>query len=169
MLKENRTQTLIKVGTEEASIRFDAQHTSQDDASYDDDMSDADEEDIEVVPDKVDDSQIEGLKPAEADTVIDKEVPKATNKEDGGQTLKSTDKKPVQKDKYPKDHISIHCIQRAGTVLLMNSFGMLKEEQKMSDIYFHTDVTLVDGTTLQGGEWPSIPWYPHTPETGAAI
>ena len=40
-LKENRTQTLIKVGTEEASIRFDA-HTSQDEASYDGNISDAD-------------------------------------------------------------------------------------------------------------------------------
>ena len=38
----------------------------------------------------------------------------------------------------------------------------------MSDIYFHTDVTLVDGLTLQGGEWPSVPWYPDTPEPGAA-
>ena len=96
MLKENRTQTLIKVGTEEASTCFDA-HTSQDEASYDGDVSDADEEDIKVVPDEVDDTQIEGSKPAEADTVTDKEVPKATNKEDGGQTSKSTDKKPVQK------------------------------------------------------------------------
>ena len=38
----------------------------------------------------------------------------------------------------------------------------------MSDIYFHTDVTLDDGLTLQGGEWPSVPWYHDTPETGAA-
>ena len=45
---------------------------------------------------------------------------------------------------------------------------MLKDSQKMSDIYFHTDVTLVDGSTLQGGEWSSIPLYPDTPETGAA-
>ena len=82
MLKENRTQTLIKVGTEEASTHFDA-HTSQDEASYDGDVSDADEEDIEVVPDEVDDTQIKGSKPAEADTVTDKEVPKTTNKEDG--------------------------------------------------------------------------------------
>ena len=78
--------------------------------------------------------------------LTDNEVPKATNKEDGGQTSKSTDKKPIwkcrngassrspdcpvcydrdiladgQKDKYPKDHISIHCIQRAGRVLLMS-------------------------------------------------
>ena len=39
----------------------------------------------------------------------------------------------------------------------------------MSDIYLYTDITLVDGTTLQGGEWPSVPWYPDTPETGAAL
>ena len=96
MSKENRTKTLIKVGTEEASTHFNV-HTSQDKTSYDGDISDADEEDIEVVPDEVDDTQIEGLKSAEADTVADKEVPKATNKEDGGQTSKSTDKKPVQK------------------------------------------------------------------------
>ena len=156
MLKENRTQTLIKVGAEEASTHFDA-HTSQDKASYNGDVSDADEEDIEV---------------------------------DGSQTLKSTDKKPVHKhsnrapsgsrdgpvsydrdiltdghkDKYPKNHISVHCVQRAGRVLFMNCFGMLKEEQKMSDIFFHTNVTLVDGSTLQGDEWPSVPWYPDTPE-----
>ena len=96
MLKENRTQTLIKVGAEEASTRFNT-HTSQDEASYNDNVSDADEEDIEVVPDKVDDTQIEGSKPAEADTVADKEVTKATNKEEGGQTSKSMEKKPVHK------------------------------------------------------------------------
>ena len=50
----------------------------------------------------------------------------------------------------------------------MHSFDMLKDSQKVSDIYFHTDVTLVDILTLQGGEWPSVPWYPYTPETGAA-
>ena len=123
---------------EEASTCLDA-HVSQDEASYDGDVSDADEEDIKVMPDKVDDTQINGLKPVEADTVTD-EVPEATNKEGGGQTSKSTDKKPAQKhskrassgtqdgpvfcdrhiltdghkDKYPKDHISVHCIQRAG-------------------------------------------------------
>ena len=95
MLKENRTQTLIKVGTEEASTPFDA-HTSQDEASYDGDISDADEKDIEVVSDEVD-TQIKGSKPAEVDTVAHKEVPKATSKEDGGKTSKSMDKKPVQK------------------------------------------------------------------------
>ena len=187
MSKENRTQTLIKVGAEETSTRFDA-HVSQDEASYDGDISDTEEEDIKVVPDEVDDTQIKGSKPVEADTIVDKEVPEATNKEDGGQTSKSTDKKPAQqhsnrassrtrdgpvcydrgiltdghKDKYPKDHISVHCIQRAGRVLLMSCFGMLKEEQKMSNIFFHMDVTLVDGSILQGSEWPSIPWYPDT-------
>ena len=171
--KENRIQTLIKVGAEEASTHFNA-HVSQDEASYDGDMSDADKEDIEVIPDKVDDTQMEGSKPVKADTITDKEVPEATNKKDGGQTSKSMDKKPAQKhsnrassgtqdgpvcynrdiltnghkDKCPKDHISIHCIQRAGRVLLMSCFGMLKEEQKMSNIFFHTDVTLVDGSTL---------------------
>ena len=74
MSKENRTQTLIKVGAEEASTHFDA-HISQDEASYNGNVYDADEEDIEVVPDEVDDTQIEGLKPVEADTVADKEVP----------------------------------------------------------------------------------------------
>ena len=50
----------------------------------------------------------------------------------------------------------------------MHSFDMLQDSQKMSDIYFHTDVTLVNGSILQGGEWPSVPWYPDTPEAGAA-
>ena len=101
------------------------------------------------------------------------------------QTPKSGDKKPVQKcdmwsssgsqdgpvsydknilttgqkTKYPRDHISVRCIQRAGRVLLMTFFGMLKECQKVSDIFFHMDITLVDGSILQGGEWPSVPWY----------
>ena len=95
MSKENRTQTLIKVGEEEASTHFNA-HASQDEASYDGDISDAEEDDIEVVPEEVDDTQIKGSKPVEADTVADKEVPKATNKEHGSQTSKSADKKPAQ-------------------------------------------------------------------------
>ena len=48
MLKENRTQTLIKVGAEEASTHFNA-HTTQDEVSNDGDISDADEEDIKVM------------------------------------------------------------------------------------------------------------------------
>ena len=95
MSKENRIQTLIKVGAEEASTHFNA-HISQDKASYDDDISDADEEDIKVVRDEVDDTQIKGSKPVKADTVTD-EVPEATNKEVGSQTSKSKDKKPAQK------------------------------------------------------------------------
>ena len=173
MLKENRTQTLIKVGAEEASTYFDA-HVSQDEASYDGDISDADEEDIGVVPDEVDDTQMEGSKPVEADTVADKEVPEATNQEDGSQTSKSTDKKPA-KNTVTGPHLelkmvwsatigtsslmvirtSIPRIQRTGQVLLVNCF-------------FHTDVTLVDGSTLQG-EWPSVSWYSDTPETGATL
>ena len=184
--KENRTQTLIKVGMEEATTCFNA-HTSQDEASYDCDISKADEEDVEVVPDEVYDAQTEGLNLAGPDTLPNNEGQEATNKEDDGKILKPTDKKPVQKhsnrassgsrdglvcynkdvvargqkDKYPKNHISVHCIQWAGRVLLMHSFDMLKDSQKMSDIYFQTDVT--------DGEWPSIPWCPDTPETGAAI
>ena len=96
MSTENRTQTLIKVGTEEATIRFDA-HTSQDEASYDGDISKADEEDVEVVLDEVDDAQTEGLKPAGVDTLPHNEGQEATNKEDDGRTPQHTDKKPVQK------------------------------------------------------------------------
>ena len=99
MSKENRTRTLIKVGAEEASTCFDA-HASHDEASYNGDISDAEEDDIKVVPDEVDDTQIEDSKPVEADTIADKEVPKATNKEDGSQTLKSVDKKPVQQHSH---------------------------------------------------------------------
>ena len=136
-----------------------------------------DEEDVEVVPDEIDDAQTEGLKLTGTDTLSDNEGQEATNKEDDGRTLKHVDKKPVQKhsnrassgsqdgpvcydkdiltkgrkDKYPKDHISVHCMKWASRVLLICSFDMLKESQKMSDIYFHTDVTLADGSTLQGG------------------
>ena len=48
MSKENRALTLIKVVTEEASTHFDA-HASQDEASYDGDVSDAEEDDIKVI------------------------------------------------------------------------------------------------------------------------
>ena len=94
MSKENRTQTLIKVVAEKASTRFNT-HASQDEASYNGNISDAEEEDIKVVPGEVDDTQIEGLKPIKAYTIADKEVPEATNEEDGVQTLKSMDKKPA--------------------------------------------------------------------------
>ena len=46
--------------------------------------------------------------------------------------------------------------------------SICSDSQKMSDIYFHTDVTLVDGSILQGGKWPCVPWYPDTLEAGAA-
>ena len=73
------------------------------------------------------------------------------------------------RDIYPKDHISTHCVQWAGCILLMSCFDMLPEKQKMLNIFFHMDVTLADGLTLWGGEWPIMPWYPDTPETGAAL
>ena len=57
MSKKNRTQTLVKVGTEEATTHFDAP-TCQDEESYDGDISEI-EEDTEVVPDKEDDAQME--------------------------------------------------------------------------------------------------------------
>ena len=55
MSKENRTLTLLKVGTEETSTRFDVP-ASQGEASYNGDVSDVGEDDIEVIPDKVDDA-----------------------------------------------------------------------------------------------------------------
>ena len=50
MLKENRTLTLLKVGTEEASCCFDVP-ASQDGASYNGDVSDEGEDDIKVILD----------------------------------------------------------------------------------------------------------------------
>ena len=91
--KENRTQTLIKVGTEKATTHFHA-HMSQDKATYNGDISEVDEEDVEAVPDEVG-AQIEGSKPVGADTIASNEGQEATNKEDGGQTSKPADKKPV--------------------------------------------------------------------------
>ena len=73
---------------EEASTHFDA-YASQDEASYDGDVSAAEEDDIEVVPDKVDDTQVKSSKPVGAISAADKEVLQATNKSGGGQTLKS--------------------------------------------------------------------------------
>ena len=70
MSTEGRTQTVIKVGMEEATTCFDA-HTSQDEASYDGDISEADGEDVEVVPDEVDDAQTKCSKLAGADTLPD--------------------------------------------------------------------------------------------------
>ena len=96
MSTEDRTQTVIKVGMKEATTCFNA-HTSQDEASYDGNISGADGEDVEVIPDEVDDAQTEGSKLAGADTLPDNEGQEATNKEDDGKTSKHTDKKPVQK------------------------------------------------------------------------
>ena len=157
-------------------------------------MSNA-EDDIEVIPDEVDDTQVESSKPVGTVSAADKEVRNTTKKSGGSQTSKSADKNPTLqhsnkasfgawdgpvcydrsilaegcKDKYLKDHISVHCVQWAGQVLLMSCFDMLPEKQKMSNIFFHADVTLTDGLTLQGGKWPDMLWYLDTPETRAAL
>ena len=93
MLKENRTQTLIKVGAEEAATSYDVP-TSQDGESYDGDVSRKDEN-AEVVPDEEDSTQIKTLKLTENKTLQDDEGQEETNKEDGDQTAKTGDKKPV--------------------------------------------------------------------------
>ena len=83
MSKENRAQILLKVGMEEGTTHFKAD-MSLDEASYDGDISEVDEEDVEVVPDEVDDAQMEGSKLAGADTLTNNEGQEATNKEDDG-------------------------------------------------------------------------------------
>ena len=182
MLKE-------KVGAEEASTPFDAP-ASQDEASYDGDVSDAREDDIEVIPDMLGNTPVKSSGPAKAISAVNREVQKITDKSDGGQTSKCVGKNQAHqhsdkalsgtqgrtvsydqnfltkghKDKYPKEHIAVHCVQWASQVLLMSCFDMLPEGQKMLPIFFHTDVTLTDGSTLLGGELPGVSWYPDMPE-----
>ena len=96
MSKENRAHTLITVGAEEAATHFNAP-TSQDEESYNCDVFRVDEEDAEVVPDEEDDTQIKTLKSAEDNMLPDNEGQEETNKQDGDQTAKPGDKKPVQK------------------------------------------------------------------------
>ena len=124
------------VEREQALTHFDA-HASQDEASYDGDVSDAGEADIKDVPDEVDDTQVKSSKPVGATSATGKEVQKAANKSSSSQTSKPADKnqngqpsnkassgmrdRPVCydqsiltegcRDKYPKDHISVHCVQ----------------------------------------------------------
>ena len=72
MSKENRAHTLITAGAEEAATCFDVP-TSQDEESYDGDVSRVDEEDAEVVPDEEDDTQIETLRSAGDNMLQDNE------------------------------------------------------------------------------------------------
>ena len=51
----------------------------------------------------------------------------------------------------------------------MSCFNMLPEGQKMSNIFFHMDVILADGSTLLGGEWPGVSWYSDMQEAGAVL
>ena len=85
---------MITVGAEEAATHFNAQ-TSQDEESYDGDVSQADEEDAEVVPDEDDDTQLKTLNLAGDDMLPNKEGQEETNKEDGDQTAKPADKNPA--------------------------------------------------------------------------
>ena len=94
MSKENRAYTLITIGTKETATHFDAT-TSQDEESYDGDVSEVDEEDAEVVPDEEDNTQIKTLKSAGDNPLPDNEGQEGTNKEDGDKTAKPVDKKPV--------------------------------------------------------------------------
>ena len=85
---------MITIGTEEAATHFNAT-MSQDEESYDGDVSEVDEEDAEVIPDEADDVPIETSKSARNDTLPDNEGQDGTNKEDGNQTAKSGDQKPA--------------------------------------------------------------------------
>ena len=91
MSKENRTLTLMKVGTEEASSCFDVP-ASRDEASYDGDVSDAGEDDIEVIPDEVGDALAGSSGPVKATSAVAREVQKTLDKSDGSQTSKSAGK-----------------------------------------------------------------------------
>ena len=94
MSKESRAHTLITVGVEVAATHFNAP-TSQDEESYDGDISGVDEEDSEVVSDEEDNTQIKTSRSAEDNMLQDNEGQEETNKEDGNQTAKPGDKKPV--------------------------------------------------------------------------
>ena len=61
----------MKVGTEETLTCFDT-HASQDEVSYDGNVSDAEEDDMEVVPDEVDDTQVESSKPVRASSATER-------------------------------------------------------------------------------------------------
>ena len=73
MSKENRTLTLMKVGMDKALTCFNT-HASQDEASYDGDVSDAGEDDIKVVPDEVNGTQVKSSKTVGATSATGKEV-----------------------------------------------------------------------------------------------
>ena len=67
---------------------------SQDEESYDGDVS-GEDENAKVVPDEEDSTQIKTSKSTENKTLQDSEGQEETNKEDGNQTAKSSDKKSV--------------------------------------------------------------------------
>ena len=100
-------------------------------------MSDAKEDDIEVVPNEADDTQVGSSKPEGAVSAADEEVQKTSDKSGGGHISKSADKNMTHhcsnksssgtrdgpvcydqsiltegcKDKCLQDHISVYCVQ----------------------------------------------------------
>ena len=81
----------MKVRTKEASTHLNVP-ASQDEASYDGDVSNAGEDDIKVIPDNVDDRLAESSGPAKAISAVAREVQKTSDKSNGGQTSKSAGK-----------------------------------------------------------------------------
>ena len=145
MLKKNRTQTLIKVGAKEATTCFDA-HTSQDKASYDGDISEVDEEDVEVIPDEVDDAQMEGLKPVGAKTLTNNEGQEVTNKEDSSQTSKPTDISEKMGGPHVKDSLSPWAQTKppsSSRVCLYCNKSHNSRDSLMNHIQFHYRMVLV--------------------------
>ena len=82
-VKRKQNLDLIKVGTEEAATQYDVP-TSQDEESYDGDVS-GEDEDAEVVPHEEDGTQIKTSKSTENKTLQDNGGQEETNKEDGDQ------------------------------------------------------------------------------------
>ena len=92
--KKNKAWTLLRIGVEKATAHFNAT-TSQDEGSYDSDISEGDE-DAEVIPNEPREAEKEHSKPA-AKEQVDVVNQVEANKKYDDQTAKSTDKKLVQK------------------------------------------------------------------------
>ena len=140
-------------------------------------MSEVGGEDAQVIEDEPDDmateaavkNRLKAPKPSGSDASHDD-----GNKGRGDQPIKLDDKKPAlkrdnrstsgshegplshdkgilatgQKSKYAINCISVQVAQRTGRVVLLDSFELLKADQKKADIFFHTDVTLKDNMAL---------------------
>ena len=173
MLKENRTLTLIKVGREEALTCFDA-HASQDEASYDGDVSDAEDDSWQSDPwwsrwhtgwktkkFKRLPTRVVVAKPRSLQTRTQL-INTATRLHLGHEVVLSV----MIEASSPRD--AMENIQKT-TFLCTVSSKQVGFLWAALICFFHTDVTLTDGLTLQGGGWPGVPWYPDMPETRAAL